>query len=96
MYTDKPWKLEGIYIRGNPPYEYDAGYIGCTIYRKSDQERFDNGLLMTAAPDLLEACKEAKPALKAMPCTCNEDRDCQRCHALRKINEAIAKTEKGE
>jgi hypothetical protein len=73
-----------------------VGDCGCQLVRDGTGLRMIDCPLHKAAPDLLEACKEAKPALDAMPCTCNEDRDCQRCHALRKINQALAKAEKGE
>ena len=43
--------------------------------------------------ELLEACKETIPILKTVACNCNDDRDCQRCHALRKIKQAISRAE---
>jgi len=59
----------------------------------ASEENSANARLIASAPALLEACKEALSAIGAMPCTCNEDRDCQRCHANRKIKTAIAQAE---
>ncbi len=54
-----------------------------------------NAKLIAAAPALLEALETAKSALSGTPCSCNDDRDCQRCHANRQARAAI-KAAKGD
>lgn len=46
--------------------------------------------------ELLSALRECLPVLAAAKCECNDDRDCQSCHANRKARAAIARATGGE
>ena len=39
--------------------------------------------------ELVSALEQCITALSAATCTCNDDRDCQRCHAARKARAAV-------
>jgi hypothetical protein len=41
----------------------------------------------------LKALNQALPILDDYPCACNDDRDCQRCHAKRKVCDVLSKAE---
>ncbi len=56
---------------------------------------FTSDATRSAAPDLLDALEQTRSALTGAPCTCNDDRDCDRCYSRRKAKQAIAKA-KGE
>ena len=58
-------------------------------WRRPLAETQANAILIAAAPDMLAALEQAKSAL--FGCTCNEDRDCQRCVARRAVSAAIAR-----
>ncbi len=93
-YTPGPWKYGGN--QSKEIYQRQTGNALCKmIYHSTWPPEWQeaNARLIAAAPDLLQACMEARVVLNITPCTCNEDRDCQRCFTLRKINQAIIKVE---
>lgn len=73
-YTKGPWRYDTRKIKSCPKCNPNAGSISyvkeksgdeiCTIYSQKNQEA--NARLIAAAPDLLEACKEALKFAKAI------------------------------
>lgn len=94
-YTKGSWEVKNIENAGGDICIMSHnGYVAIACTRNEGLINAEaNARLIAAAPDLLQACMEARVVLNITPCTCNEDRDCQRCFTLRKINQAIIKVE---
>ncbi len=99
-HTPGPWKPEGTLIwapdaKANIAQVSELrtdDYVSFTTPSGSSPDFHEivaNARLIAAAPALLEALEETKSALNGVPCSCNDDRGCQRCHAGRKATDAI-------
>lgn len=88
QHTPGPWCINGEQITGNNDEGCIIAQIECKIYdeRLAMDEAKANGLLIAAAPELLEALQVAKAVLAS-----HELQDSIYDAARNKINEAITK-----
>lgn len=88
-HTPGPWKVDKYIDSGKPSLSVSAN--GSEVAQASSwagdgaDEAGANARLIAAAPELLEACREAKEVLDDLPCGAAE--------ALKKIDAAISKAE---
>ena len=88
QYTPAPWKcddgrLGALYIRG------PRNWLIAEIYGATRTERKANARLVTAAPELLEACKEI------LKCDAIDHHSVGSKHAWDTVREAVKKAENG-
>ena len=91
-YTPGPWQMHDEFycheeIYGNLDL-VDGNVRGTLVCEVSENdESFANARLIAAAPDLLEACKDAADAMSRMDC----GEETRMGSALKKVCDAIAK-----
>ena len=99
--TKRPWKLSKLSETDRDfAYRIDSAemFSPCLVYRDGKLNAgiatANARLIVTAVnhfEEMREALEHTLTALQTAPCTCNDDRDCQRCNANRQARALWAK-----